>query len=79
MELSVFIGPLVSAAVVFAGSYMAFSQRIVRLESKLDEYSRRVDKHNNVIERTFVLESDMKSAFHSIDQLRDDMHELRDR
>lgn len=77
MDISSFIGPVISALVVFAGSYMAFSQRIVRLEAKLDEYSRRVDRHNNVIERTFTLESDMKSAFHSIDQLREEIHELR--
>lgn len=38
---------------------------IARLETKVDLLSERVDKHNNLIERTYKLEADV-SALHDI-------------
>lgn len=73
MDISVFVGPLIAGLITFAGSYLAFSQRVVVLETKLDELSRRVEKHNNVVERTFVLERDVKTAFHQIDQINGEL------
>lgn len=34
-------------------------QAIALVECKIDELSKRVEKHNNVVERTFKLESDV--------------------
>lgn len=39
------------------------------MEYKLDELTKRVDKHNNVIERTFILEEKIKVANHRIEDL----------
>lgn len=38
---------------------------------RLQELEKKVDKHNTVIERTAVLERDMKTAFKLIDEIRE--------
>ena len=37
------------------------------MEYKLDELTKRVEKHNSVVERTYILEEKMKVANHRID------------
>lgn len=39
------------------------------MEYKLDELTKRVEKHNSVVERTYILEEKMKVANHRIDDL----------
>lgn len=41
---------------------------------RIAELEKKVDKHNTVIERTVVLERDMKTAFNKLDELRYDIH-----
>ena len=45
--------------------------RLNELKEDLAELSVRVTKHNNVLERTSVLERDVKTAFRLIDENRD--------
>ena len=40
------------------------------LEYKFNELEKKVDKHNNVIERTFVLEGQMQECIHDIRDLK---------
>lgn len=40
------------------------------IEYKLDQLTKRVDKHNNVIERTFKLEGQMTECIHEIKDLK---------
>lgn len=71
MEWSMLISPIVSALVAIFGAYAAvkrqadererkYAESIARLETKLDMLSDRVDKHNNIVERTYKLESDVE-------------------
>ena len=46
---------------------------------KVDELKKQVEKHNNLIERTAVMERDLKTAFSRIDDMRDDITRLNDR
>jgi dihydroorotase-like cyclic amidohydrolase len=39
------------------------------MEYKLDELTKRVEKHNSVVERTYILEEKMKVANHRIEDL----------
>lgn len=48
-----------------AGSFGGMKLMAYRIE----QLEKRVDKHNSVIERTFVLEEQMKVANHRIDDL----------
>lgn len=74
IELSALIGPVLSALCAFAGSWFAFSTRLTRVEEKVDNLTTSVNKHNEVIERTFKLEERMDGALHSLDDLKDEVH-----
>lgn len=74
IELSSLIGPVFSALCAFAGSWFAFSTRLTRVEEKVDNLATSVNKHNEVIERTFKLEERMDGALHSLDDLKDEVH-----
>ncbi|MGN1165059.1 MAG: hypothetical protein ACI4S2_01360 [Lachnospiraceae bacterium] len=41
------------------------------MEYKLDELTKRVEKHNSVVERTYILEEKMKVANHRIKDLEE--------
>lgn len=71
MEWAFLVSPIMSALIAVFGAYQAvkrtadererkYADSIARLETKLDMLSDRVDKHNNLIERTYKLESDVK-------------------
>lgn len=40
------------------------------LDYRLGELEKKVDKHNKVVERTFILEGQMKEAVHEITDLK---------
>lgn len=45
---------------------------------RVDELSKKVEKHNQVVERTFKLEGDTVTLFKKQDELRDDIKRLQD-
>ena len=53
------ISALISAAVTLIVCLISQSRTKALIEYKLDELTKRVDKHNNVIERTYKLERDV--------------------
>lgn len=60
MDMSIWLAPVASGLVgaVFSavGVYVAITNRLTKTETLIEELSVRVEKHNNVIERTFKLE-----------------------
>nr|DAM92560.1 MAG TPA: hypothetical protein [Caudoviricetes sp.] len=61
MDWVAVFGPAALSAVVGAGSavltfYAQITNRLTKLETKMDDLDSKVDKHNSVIERTFILE-----------------------
>ena len=60
IELSVFIGPAISALCAFAGSWFAFSTRLTRVETKMDMLSEEVHKHNGMVERMYKAEAEIQ-------------------
>lgn len=53
------ISALISAAVTLIVCLISQRRTKALIEYKLDELTKRVDKHNNVIERTHELEKDV--------------------
>lgn len=81
MEWTVLISPIVSALVAVFGAYQAvkrqadererkYAASIARLETKVDLLSERVEKHNNTIERTYKLETEVDNIYHQINELK---------
>ena len=66
----------VSAILAAFGCYVALTNRLTRLETMIESLGKNVEKHNQVIERTFKVESDLRTAFKHIDIMRDDIGRL---
>lgn len=79
IDVALFVSPIVTALVAFAGSYLAFSTKLAKMETKIDVLSNRVEKHNSIVERTFKLESDMSTMWHRHDELKDDLEKVKDK
>lgn len=47
--------------------------QIAMLSTKLDDLADDVKRHNSVVERTYKVEHDIKTAFRRIDDLREDI------
>ena len=81
MEWTRLISPVVSAILAIFGAYQAvkrtadererkYADSIARLETKMDLLSERVEKHNNIIERTYKLETEVDNIYHRFDDLK---------
>lgn len=72
------VSALVSAASAAGGVYVAITNRLSVLETKMDALSDKVEKHNSVIERTYKLETDAVTAWKRHDELADRVERLED-
>ena len=45
---------------------------------RIEQLEKKVEKHNSVVERTTILERDIKTVWHSIDEIKEDMHSIRE-
>lgn len=63
------ITAVVTLVVCLVNNYVMHNKTIALIDYKLSELTKRVDKHNNVIERTFKLEEKIKVANHRIEDL----------
>ncbi len=69
---------VLSAMCAAGGVYVAISNRLSVLETKMDGLSTKVEKHNSVIERTYKLETDAATAWKRHDELADRVERLED-
>ena len=63
------------ALIAFAGTLVGTFGGILtanRLSNyRIEQLEKKVEKHNNLVERMFLVESSVKSAHHRIDELRE--------
>lgn len=82
LDMATLIVPIVtallSAASAAGGVYVAITNRLSVLETKMDALSDKVEKHNSVIERTYKLETDAATAWKRHDELADRVERLED-
>lgn len=60
----------ITGVVTLIGVILSNSKSRAVMEVKLDALTKKVEKHNQVLERTFVLEQDMTVAKHDIESLK---------
>lgn len=72
-QLYPLIGPVLTAIITAGGVYAAITNRITRLETKIDVLTEQVEKHNMLIERMYKVEQDVTNLYHRYDELRQDM------
>lgn len=62
MDITPYIGTIVTVVIAVGSVYAAISSRLTKLETLIEDLRRDVEKHNGVIERTYELEADMKAV-----------------
>lgn len=62
-------------SLIVAGVSIYANNRVIAY--KVDDLKKQVEKHNNLVERTAVVERDLKTAFNRIDETRADIRDLR--
>ena len=76
MDFSPYIGTIVTIIIAFLSFYGMMASRFSRMEEKVDNLAKEVEKHNNVVERTAGLERDLNTAFKRIDELKEEDRRL---
>ena len=71
MDITPYIGTIVTVIIAVGSVYAAISSRLTRLETMIDTLTKTVDKHNQVVERTFKLETEVENIYHRIDELKE--------
>jgi hypothetical protein len=70
MEWGAIAGSLITAVCALIGTYLSNRKSTALMEYRLKLLEAKVDKHNNVIERTFKLEGQMSEVQHEIQDLK---------
>lgn len=71
MDITPYIGTIVTVIIAVGSVYVAIASRLTRLETMIETLTKTVDKHNQVVERTFKLETEVENIYHRIDELKE--------
>lgn len=47
------------------------------IEYRIDELTRKVEKHNNLVERMAILEQNVSTAWHRLDEIKADIEKIK--
>lgn len=75
--IATIIGALISGIVSLVVSSHQHSKSMAVIEYRIQELEKKMDKHNNLIERMAIVERDLKTAFNRIDENREDIKEVK--
>ena len=70
MDWGSIVPALITGLLSLAGVYFANRKSSALIEYRLKELEKKVDKHNQVVERTYKLEGRMNEAEHDIRDLK---------
>ena len=70
MDITPYLGTIVTVIIAVGGFYIAIASRLTRLETLIDALTKTVDKHNHVVERTTKLEAEVENLYHRYDEIR---------
>lgn len=73
------INTLIGGGFAFLGTWLANNKNLAVIQEKIKTLEGKVDKHNQVVERTYKLESDVKTAFKRIDENRANIEKMEDK
>lgn len=73
---------IISALIALGGSLLGTLGGIMvsnRLTAyRLEQLEKKVDKHNNVLERVALMEQNEKTIWRRVDELRSEVHEMKE-
>lgn len=74
MDYSTILVAVISFAGTVFGSYMINNKTSALLQYRLQQLEAKVDKHNNVVERMALAETNLKSVWRNIDEIKEELH-----
>ena len=88
MDITPYLGTIVTVIIAFGVFYGAVNARLARLEARIEDNQkltqteivnlrRDVEKHNNVVDRTTRLETEMGNLYNRYAELRDDVRDTK--
>ena len=66
---------LLSLAGTLCGTFAGIITSAKLTVYRIEQLEKKVEKHNSVVERTAVIEDNLKSVWHTIDEIKNDMKE----
>ena len=76
-EYSAIIVGLLAFAGTALTSWATVNKILAVMSEKISNLQREVNKHNQIVERTYRLESDVATSFVRMDEIRKDIHDLK--
>lgn len=73
MDLTPYLGTIVTVIITAASIYAAVSSRLTKTETLIADLRRDVEKHNQMVERTYKLEVEVDNLYHRYDELKHDV------
>ena len=70
MNLETVIAALITAGFAYLGVYMSNRKQAALVAYRLEKLEEKVDKHNNVVERMYRLEEQVKNLQAEVSELR---------
>lgn len=68
--LSAVLSALITGVLSLIGVYIANRKSSAVIAYRLEQLEKKVDKHNQVVERTFILEGQVKELQHDVRDMR---------
>lgn len=66
---------LLSLAGTLCGTFAGIITSTKLTAYRIEQLEKKVEKHNSVVERTAVIEDNLKSVWHTIDEIKEDVKE----
>ena len=78
MDYATVLVAVISLVGTLVGSFLANSKNSALIAYRLEELEKRVQKHNNIVERLAIVERDIKTAYKRLDEEREEIKELKE-
>lgn len=79
MDITPYLGTIVTIILAIVGVYAAFSTRITKLETLIEVMQKSLNENNELNARVYKIESDLRTVWLRIDSLKDDILELQEK
>ena len=66
---------LISLSGTLVGTFAGIITSTRLSNYRIEQLEKKVEKHNSVVERTAIIERDMKSIWHNIDEIKEEIRE----
>lgn len=74
MTNNIIVG-LLSLGGTLCGTFAGILTSTKLTNYRIEQLEKKVEKHNSVVERTALLERDMKTVWHNLDEMKEDIRE----